>query len=197
VERLSRLPVIVTVVVVLGSCGVFFAPIEGRWNIKDPGNELSTFNPTIDGYAHSTTPLWEGSVDLLAWPTSKIILLRFDTADFPDVVAASYLRLTVKVPPSPDAAELSIYRIRSDWDTSSMSYAVADDPVKFYDGSAVARYTIPTSVKAREDIQIPVTGVYSGSKDNLSNGILIYSSVDMTFDSTETGTAPLLSIEPE
>jgi hypothetical protein len=37
---------------------------------------------------------------------------------------------------------------------------------------------------------------YFGDR-TLANGIIIYSSVTVTFDSTETGTAPLLLVQPE
>ena len=196
-ERLFRFLLIVVILVALASCGIFFAPIEGRWNINDSKNELMTFRPIIDGYAYSSVPPWEGAAELLAYPEMKIILLRFDTAGFPDVVAASYLQLTVAPQPPTEGTVLSIYRIISAWDTATMSYAIANDPAKFYDGSTVATFTVPTSLYTGDHIQIPVTEVYSGDKDELSNGIIIYSSENVTFDSTETGTAPLLLVEPE
>jgi hypothetical protein len=195
-ERLFSFLLIVVILVALTSCGIFFAPVEGRWNIDDPKNELMTFWPIIDGYAHNGTPVWENLKELIAWPDSKIILLRFDTAGFPDVVAASYLQLTLTTAASPDT-ELSIYRIVGDWDTDNISYDLVNRPGTFYDGSAVVRYTVPSSIYTGEYIQIPVTEVYSGAKDELSNGIIIYSSVTVTFDSTEIGTAPLLLVEPE
>jgi hypothetical protein len=156
-----------------------------------------TFRPIIDGYAHNGTPVWEDSKELIAWPDSKIIILRFDTAGFPDVVAASYLQLTVATQPPTEGTVLSIYRIISAWDTATMTYAIANDPAKFYDRSAVATFTFPTSLYTRDHIQIPVSEVFSGDKDELANGIIIYSSVTVTFDSTETGTAPLLLVQPE
>ena len=198
-ERLFRFALIVMILVALVSCGVFFTPIEGRWNIADPKNELLTFTPIIDGYVHyNATPVWEDLMELIAWPDSKIIVLCFDTADFPDVVAASYLRLTVKMKPSPDAAELSIYRIISSWRTSEISYDfVNNNPGVFFDDSVVTRFTVPSTVYTGDHIQIPVTEVFSGDKEKLSNGIIIYSSIEVSFESTETGPAPLLLVEPE
>jgi hypothetical protein len=196
-ERLFRFLLIVVILVALASCGVFFSPIEGRWNLDDPKNELLTFRPIIDGYAHNTDPFWVESDYLLAYPGSKIILLRFDTAGFPDVVAASYLQLTVATQPPTEGTVLSIYRIINAWDTATMTYAIANDPAKFYDRSAVATFTVPTSLYTGDHIQIPVSEVFSGDKDELANGIIIYSSENVTFDSTETGTAPLLLVQPE
>jgi hypothetical protein len=196
-ERLFRFLLIVVILVALASCGVFFSPIEGRWNLDDPKNELLTFRPIIDGYAHDKgTPPWEESDELIAWPDSKIIILRFDTAGFPDVVAASYLQLTLTTAASPDT-ELSIHRIIGDWETGDITYDFVNRPRIFYDDSTVARFTVPTSIYAGQQIQIPVSEVFSGGKDELANGIIILSSMTVTFDSTEIGTAPLLLVEPE
>ncbi len=194
-KRLFRFLSITTLVAMLASCGVFFAPIEGRWNIKDPSNELLTFKPSADGYVEGT--VWhDGVIDLYAWPDSKIILMRFDTAEFPESVAASYLKLQVYMAPQNDA-DLSIHRIISDWDTATIMYSIANDPGRFYDDSAEAQFTISKSVKIGDDIQIPLTEVYNGGKDKLTNGLVILSSKELKFYSTESGKGPVLSIEPE
>ena len=196
-DRILKSILIVIVLSALASCGIFFTPLEGRWNPADPKSELQTFNPTIDGYAHSTTPLWVGDMSLLAYPGSKIVVLRFDTGDFPRVVAASRLRLTLAASASPDT-QLSIYRIISDWDAGTISYDVVDlNPGTFFDNSRVTNFTVPTSVPGGEDIEIPLGEVFSGTKDELANGIIIYSSENVTFKSTDDGTPPVLLIEPE
>jgi hypothetical protein len=171
--------------------------MEGRWNIADPKNELLTFNPIIDGYVHfNATPVWEDVTELIAWPDSKIIVLCFDTADFPDVVAASYLQLTLRAAAS-TGTELSIHRIIGDWEPGDISYEYFDSyPGTHFDDSRVTRFTVPTSVGAGQ-IQIPVTEVFSGDREDLENGIIIYSSMAVTFGATEIGTAPLLLVEPD
>ena len=196
-NRILKSIIIVIVLSALASCGIFFTPMEDRWNPADPKNELETFNPVVDGYAHASAPPWEGSKELIAWPNSKIIVLRFDTGDFPNVVAASYMQLTVNAPISADA-ELLIFRIISDWDTATISYDVVDlNPGTFFDDSQVTQFTVPGSVSDGEQIQIPLAEVFSGDKEKLANGIIIYSSVNVTFGSTEIGTPPVLLVEPE
>jgi hypothetical protein len=195
-ERLFKFLLISTIVAVLASCEIFYAPINGRWNIDDPKNELLAFNPVIDGYVHSVDPLWVGSGNLLAYPGSKFILLRFDTNGFPDSVAVSYLQLTVQEKPYSNA-ELLIYRIISNSEPGTFTYNVLYEPGRFYDDSRVAKFTLPKSVQAGEQIQFPVTEAFSGDKDGLANGIMIYSPVNIGFYSTETGTAPLLLVGPE
>ena len=196
-DRALKSILIVIVLSALASCGIFFTPMEGRWNPDDPKNELQTFNPTIDGYAHSTTPLWVGDSSLLAYPGSKIIVLRFDTADFPRVVAALRLQMTIATAISGDA-QLSIFRIISDWDTATISYDVVNGiDSTFYDDSRIATYTIPGSVSAGEEIEIPLGEVFSGNRDDLKKGIVIYSSINVTFKSTEDGSPPVLLVEPE
>ena len=156
-ERLFKFLLISTIVAILASCEIFYAPINGRWNIDDPKNELLAFNPIIDGYVHSVDPLWVGSDNLLAYPKSKFILMRFDTNGFPDSVAVSYLQLTVQEKPSSDA-ELLIYRIISNSEPGTFTYYVVnDEPGIFYDDSRVAKFTVPKSVQAGEQIQFPVT----------------------------------------
>ena len=78
---MARIPKIVLIIVVLSalaSCGIFFTPIEGRWNPDDPKSELQTFNPVVDGYAHNVAPpsvTWERALtQLVVWEKSKIIL---------------------------------------------------------------------------------------------------------------------------
>jgi len=194
VEKLSRLFVIAALVALLASCGVFFAPKKGRWNIQDPGNDLLTFKPSADGYVEGTT--WhDGVPELYAWPGSKIILMRFNTKEFPDSVAASYIRLKVNMNPSNDA-DLFIHRIASTWDISTIQYTVADDPVKFFDDSAEIMVTIPSGIPVGEDVQIPLSEIYSGGKEKLSNGLIIHTTETLKFYSAESGTGPILFVEP-
>lgn len=186
---------IITLVTMFVGCGVFFAAKEGRWNALDPDNELSTFNPSIDGYVESGVGWIGDKPTLYALPSSKLILIRFDTGDFPDSVAASYLKLKVNTQP-PNDADLAIHRIIQSWD-ATISYSLADDPVAFYNGSSVATAKIPASIPVGEEVLIPLTGIYSGDKEKLGNGLIVSSSVTLQFDSSESGMGPLLLIEPD
>jgi hypothetical protein len=183
--------------VALVSCGLFYSPIKERWNINDPKNELLTFNPIVDGYADSTPPLADGFDKLLAHAGSQSIVLRFKTDDFPDVVAASYLELTIAPNPPGSPAKLSVYRIVIDWETADISYTYVDKPGTFYDDSVLASFTVPDTVSIGEQILIPVTKVFSGDKEKLAYGIMIFSDVSIEFESTETGPDPVLLVEPE
>jgi hypothetical protein len=207
-DRILKLFLIVIVLSALSSCGIFFTPMEGRWNPADPKSELQTFNPTIDGYAHNVTLpalTWEGSLtQMIAWKDSKNILLRFNTDDFPRVVAASSLRLWVIATPSVNT-QLSIYRIKSDWEPDPDDpefYNTVNNADAFYDDSRVTNFIVAASPPVGEYIEIPLGEVFSGKKDDLANGIVIFSDVAeaLTFHTTESGvggTAPLLLVEPE
>ena len=193
-EKLSRILAVTALVTLLASCGVFLAPKKGRWNIQDPGNELLTFKPSLYGYVEGTT--WhDGLMELYAWPGSKIILMRFNTQDFPDSVAASYIKLQVNMSPANDA-DLFIHRIVRAWDAATIEYAIADDPVGFFDGSAEVMVRIPATIPVGEDVQITLSEIYSGGKDKLTNGLIIHSTEQLMFYSTESGTGPILFIEP-
>ena len=209
-DRIPKLFLIIIVLSALASCGIFFTPMDGRWNPIDPKNELLAFNPTIDGYAHNVTPVpspdtWEGDLtQLLAWKDSKIILLRFDTADFPRVVAASFLRLWLVETPA-NNTKLSIYRIKNDWQPNDDFYRTVNQPGVFYDDSQVTNFTVSSSESADKYIEIPLGEVFKGERDKLANGILIYSDYNgaLTFLSKESGdiigngSPPLLLVEPE
>ena len=204
-DRILKSILIVIFLSALASCGIFFTPLEGRWNPADPKSELLSFNPTIDGYAHNSSITWEGTLtQLLAWENSKNILLRFNTDDFPRVVAASYLRLWVIDTPSVNT-QLSIYRIKSDWQPDADDpefYNTVNNAGVFYDDSRVTNFLVPAFSPIGEYIEIPLGEVFSGKKDELANGIIIFSNVAdaMTFHSNESGvegTRPLLLVEPE
>jgi hypothetical protein len=196
-DRLLKLFLIVIVLSALASCGIFFTPMEGRWNTADPKNELQTFEPIIDGYVEAgISGLQMGSLTANDG-CSQIIVLCFDTTDFPRVVAASKLQMTLAATASPDTV-LSIYRIISDWDRDTISYDVVDGiDGAFFDSSRVTNFTVPTTVAAGDDIEIPLGDVFSGKKDDLANGIIICSTEYVTFKSTNDGMPPLLLVEPE
>ena len=195
-DRIPKLILIVLVLSTMVSCGIFFTPMEDRWNPDDPKSELQMFDPIVSGYVHNGVPPWVATGTLLAYPGSNIILLRFDTRDFPNVVANSYLRLTVQDPPSYNA-ELPIYRMTSDTDTKTLIYTELDrEPALLYDDSKVTKFTISYSVG--EQVQIPMTEVYTGKKEDLANGILIFSSENIGFYPTgDQINEPVLLVEPE
>jgi hypothetical protein len=198
---MARVPKLVLIVIILSalvSCGIFFTPMDGRWNTADPKSELLTFDPIVSGYVQNVAPAWVDTGTLLAYPGSKIILLRFDTGDFPNVVANSYLRLTVQDSPSCDA-ELSIYRMTSDVDPKTLVYdELTRDPVTLYDASEVTKFLIYCGTGYDEQFQIPLTEVFTGKKEDLANGILIFSSENIGFyPAGDSATAPVLLVEPE
>jgi hypothetical protein len=197
-DRISKLIVVVGVLSALASCGIFFTPMEGRWNTADPKNELLTFNPSLDGYVEEGAT-WNDNTVLYAYPPPpsgiKAALLRFDTADFPRVVAASYLQLTATSKLSAGQV-LYFYRIIRDWDPGRITY---DDVISgdFYDESLVTIFSVPGDVS---DIQIPLGDVFIGNRDDLADGIVMFSPDSLVFHSSEpvtTGTPPLLLVEPE
>jgi hypothetical protein len=193
-DRILKLLPIVIILSALTSCGIFFTPMDDRWNPADPKNELLTFNPSLDGYIEGGAT-WNDSSDLYVYPGSKITLIRFDTADFPRVVAASYLQLSATSELSPGPV-LEIFRITNDWDPSRILYYDVT-PGDFYDDSVVAAFPITGYVS---DIEIPLGEVFRGNRDDLANGIVIFSSQNVTFHSSETGlsgTSPFLLVEPE
>jgi hypothetical protein len=193
-DRILKLLPIVIILSALASCGIFFTPMDDRWNPADPKNELLTFNPSLDGYVEGGAT-WNDSGDLYVYPGSKITLIRFDTADFPRVVAASYLQLSATLELSPGPV-LEIYRITNDWDPSRILYYDVT-PGDFYDDSVVAAFPVTGYVS---EIEIPLGEVFRGNRDDLANGIVIFSSQNVTFHSSETGlsgTSPVLLVEPE
>ena len=195
--RILKFVLIIVVLSALVSCGIFFTPMDGRWNPDDPKNELLKFNPSLDGWVEGAT--WNDTTVLYAYPPPpsgiKAALLRFDTADFPNVVAASYLQLTATSELSTGQV-LYIYRIIRDWDPGRITY---DDVISgdFYDESMVTTFTVRDYVF---DIQIPLGDVFKGNKDDLVNGIVIFSPDSLVFHSNEpvtTGIPPVLLVEPE
>jgi hypothetical protein len=199
-DRIPKLFLIVIVLSALASCGIFFTPMDGRWSTADPKNELLTFEPLVAGYVDGQlTGFQSDSLDSYYKPgidptCCQIILLRFDTGDFPRVVAASHLRLTGDPEKIPDLPVLEIYRINKDWDPTRITFGdvVSGD---FYDDSVVTSFSIPGDVV---DIQIPLGDVFSGEKEKLANGVVICSSESMSFyPKDDFNQGPVLLVEPE
>jgi hypothetical protein len=189
--RIVRIIAIVSILLPLISCDVFFAAKNGRWNISDPDNELQKLSPSVDGYFGIS---WSETGDLIAYESADIILIRFDTSDLPEDTAVAYLRLTKSYPNTVDA-ELEVFRIIQAWDGSSISASVADSPGVFYDDSTAA--TAACSKDATE-VTIPLTGVFTGAREELKNGIIIYAHVEITepvqFFSSESASPPVLLV---
>ena len=174
------------------SCDVFFATKVGRWNIFDPDNELENFYPTVDGYVQNTDPGWEEKLNLCADPGLSVILIRFNEGNMPEAIAASYLWLN-KTSTNGTCGQLEIYRIIQPWD-GSITYSVANTPGDFYDEKAVVNLALPGSP---EEMLIPLTDIFSGSKEKLANGIIIISFDETAeFDSSEMPNPPVLLLEP-
>jgi hypothetical protein len=195
--RIPKFILIAVLLPLLASCGVFFTPMEGRWNPADPENELLTFNPSLDGYVDGGG--WnDGSTYLLAtYYSSKIILMKFDAGALPETVAASCLRLTVDGSASGDV-NLYVYRIIQSWDSGTVDYTTASSPGIFYDDSKTVVAIVPYSYGTGDEVNIPLTGIFSGERDLLQNGVVILSDPEERhFGSTGLGTAPLLLVEPE
>jgi hypothetical protein len=176
----------------LVSCDVFFATRDGRWNVLDPKNELETFKPSLDGYVENGAG-WNEGPKLIAWPSSKIVLMRFDIANFPDTVSASYLRL-FKLTSTSAGSQLRFHRIKESWDTL-VSYTEAGVDGTFYDSTAL---TVEMSQDPLEEMTVSLTEIFSGDKDTLRHGIIIFSESEMVeFDSSESPSGPLLMLEPD
>ena len=188
--RILRGIAIVSILLALLSCNIFFMTKKGRWNPMDPDNELQEFKPSIDGYVESG---FVDSTSLLAQPSAKIILMRFNSGDFPDVLAASYLWM-YKLSDNSGNPELEIFRIIEEWD-SSITFSVANDPGRFFNDSIVTRVRVPAEIG---EVQIPLGDVFKGDRDNLQNGIIIFANDEtVEFEASETPYSPLLLVEPE
>jgi hypothetical protein len=172
-------------------CGVLFAEKTGRWNPLDPDNELLSFTPSIDGYVDSTS--WHDGGDLIANGSLAIVLIRFDSSDFPDVVAQSYLRLA-KYSANTVDPELEIHRVIQPWD-SSVTLAEVDNPGIFYDDTTEQRVVVP---KDSTELLISLDDVFIGEKDRLAYGIVVYAPVELLqLGSVHGPDPPTLLTEPE
>ena len=198
VKRAIRNLTIVAVVLLLASCGVFFVPKQGRWNVEDPDNELETFTPSVDGYTYISDGWHDGAELLRVHSDTKLILIRFNAASFPDTIATSYLKLTVASGPGAGGTDLEIYRVIGDWDPPIDFTTAANQTTEmFFDDAAKAVVTIPSEVGGGDEILIPLDNVFSGGKDQLKYGIIIFSFPDlMEFESMELGAGPVLLVEP-
>ena len=152
--RILRGIAIVSILLALLSCNIFFAAKKGRWNVLDPDNELQELTPSVDGYLGVS---WTDTGDLIAYENANIILMRFDTSDLPEVTDSAYLRLMKSYSSTVDS-ELEVFRIIQAWD-GSITTTAADSPGVFYDDSAVAMAACP---KYAMEVTVPLTGVFTG-----------------------------------
>jgi hypothetical protein len=173
------------------SCDYFYSPVRGRWNVLDPKQELVVSAPVVDGYVSSGGG-WQGDANLIADPSTSVILMRFDTEDFPDIVKASYLRMT-KISANTADPTLEIYRIIQRWD-SSISFTEVYTPGVFFDDKHQERVVLP---KSATEVVVPLTEAFSGSSSSLSWGIVIFSRDELVqFEQSEGPIPPVLLIEP-
>ena len=150
----------------LTSCGVFFAPLEGRWNPLDPnfgdGYTEKNLYPTVDGYVVSPSVGDFGTNPIMSVSGNQRAMLKFNTSDIPKDVIHAELRLysdTLVSPPNSYQVKL----ILQDWDpmvtytqTTNLNFLalLASPPVSisnpgFYswDVTTQIRSVSPSSVK--------------------------------------------------
>jgi hypothetical protein len=117
----------VSLILALSSCGIFFAPLEGRWNPNDPqfgdGYTRKSLYPTVDGQMMSGgTSLTEG-ITMAVSSGMYLTLLKFPTGDIPEDVPHAELRLymdtEISTMPYP---ELHVRLILKDWDAATVSW---------------------------------------------------------------------------
>ena len=103
----------------LTSCGVFFAPLEGRWNPLDPkfgeGYTEKTLYTTEDGFVMAPTTR-DFASPLMRLSSSSRILMKFSTADIPSNVAYAELSLYLDNSVLPDSAGFVVRLVLMDWD---------------------------------------------------------------------------------
>jgi len=105
----------------LTSCGVFFAPLEGRWNPNDDkfgdGYVEKTLYPTLDGYVILPSGSDFGTNPIMQLAGDKRALLKFDSSAIPKDIFHAELRLysdSLISPPNSFQVKL----ILQDWDAS-------------------------------------------------------------------------------
>jgi hypothetical protein len=110
-------------VLTLASCGIFFAPLEGRWNPLDPsfgeGYKQNNLYPTVDGKIMNPSSVDFTSTYMIASDTYRA-MMKFDTADFPKDIPHAELRLYLS-----SGGGTYAFRVRlilQDWDPATVSY---------------------------------------------------------------------------
>jgi hypothetical protein len=118
--------------------------------------------------------------------------MRFNTDDFPDIVKASYLRIT-KISANSADPSVGIYRIIQPWD-DTVSYATVNTPGVFFDDKHQEQVVLPKGVA---EVVVPLTEAFSGSSSSLSWGIAIFSRDELVeFEHSDGPIPPVLLIEP-
>jgi len=103
----------------LAGCGVFFAPLQGRWNPADPDRDDGTvLTASMSGYVDSAGYSFFATPTMFAGETNmKMALVRFPTADLPRVVVSAQLELYASYSPAMFFYIVAC-PILQDWDTS-------------------------------------------------------------------------------
>jgi hypothetical protein len=162
----------------LASCGVFFAPLEGRWNPNDPdfgaGYNQQSLYPTVDGYVgYGYETFYEGAT-MQAGSGSYLALMKFDTGDIPKDVPHAELRLYLDTTLSYEMP-FRVRLILADWDASSVGWTAATT-----DGF-VAPSCSPT-------VSVNSAGWYSWDVTDLLRSVNPGSVKGLLVESTEAGT---------
>lgn len=106
----------------LAGCGVFFAPLQGRWNPADPDRDEGTvITASVSGYVTSPSGNDFSSIYMNVGDTA-MGLLRFPTANMPRVVVSAVLELYL---PAASTMNISASPILQDWDPAYITWATA------------------------------------------------------------------------
>jgi hypothetical protein len=110
----------------LTSCGVFFAPLEGRWNPLDPnfgeGYIEKSLYPTLDGQVYGSTPMPTNFYGLTSMMTDGAMyraLMKFDTGDIPKDIPHAELRLYLTTGGA--SLQFRVRLILRDWDPNTVT----------------------------------------------------------------------------
>ena len=103
----------------LTSCGVFFAPLEGRWNPLDPnfgeGYIEKSLYPTLDGHVMNNTGTRDFTGLYMSVSDMYRSLMKFNTADIPADIPHAELHLYMNNGTIP-AYDYRVRLILQDWD---------------------------------------------------------------------------------
>ena len=113
----------------LTSCGVFFAPLEGRWNPLDPnfgdGYTEKNLYPTVDGYVASGMSTFQEGNTMMTGYNMNLALMKFATGDIPEDVPHAELRLYLDAELSTGPYPFRVRLILLNWDPATVSWTQA------------------------------------------------------------------------
>ena len=163
----------------LTSCGVFFAPLEGRWNPLDPnfgdGYTEKNLYPTVDGHVMppSMSSFFLPYMEVM---NSQRALMKFNTGDIPKDIPHAELRLCLNSINQP-FYYCQVRMVFQDWDAATTEWSFLASPLSpivsppvylstngFYswDVTALLRSVNPSSMKGL--LVEPVSGAATSAQ---------------------------------